>query len=1048
VSRKGSSAALEVRLLGELEVWHDGHLQPLPASKKTRALLAYLVATNNRSHLRERLCALLWDGPDDPRAALRWSLTKLRPLLGYAGAALVADRERVGFVGAGNTRIDVELVRGLLAAGVGGTATDTLREAVALYRGEFLEGLELPGCYRYHQWCVGERETLRALRTAALTELVARAGAEGDWETALRHARDRVAVDPLTEAAHVDVVRILGRLGRTREALAQYETCRRMVETELGSRISTALEQARRELGARGGAPETAGEATRPTPTSGGTPAAPSPTSLPASAAVAQDAIPSAIVREALPLVGRDVVRGAIEQAVADVVAGRGGATPVLLFVGDPGIGKTRLMDLVADEVETTSGTVLRGRAFEAEMIRPYGPWLDALPAGWLAGDAAADRTRLFETVADSLRALAAAGSVAILLDDVQWLDEASAALLHFIGRAPLGGRVLLACAARPGELGDNAAALRVVRTLNRERRLAQYRLEPLGQAETAALVRTVDAAVDVAEVFTASEGNPLYALELARAAAAGSPGLDGSLEALLDERLGRLDPAARDLLQWAAALGRSFAPEVLGAVTGLSSTDLLSALEHLEARGVVRPGATGYDFAHDLIRQAAYRRLSEPRRRLVHMQIARALDRSRAGDDTRAGEIAHHAAIGGDATLAAEASAAAGRRSLRLFALAEAAELATRGLAHLARVERLARVRLQIELYTVLVQTGQAGWRRVADLEASLSRAIVEAQEVGLHSEAARGFHARSILNFTDQNFERAREASLRAIEEVGGTGPDVRGRQLADSARCFLLLEREVPRAQALIGEARTLLGADAARVVNVAWAVGLINRYVGDRATAAQALAEAVDGFAREETHWERCQAMAQRVMLELEHGNPAAARQLCAPLREIAAKMTGGSEPSVAAALDALAARALGERAADAALATAIDELRTLDANAALAYVLNTAAAQDLAAGNSADAERRASAALAAAGVLDRRSEAALARATLGRLALARGDRATAEAELEATRADRATPLRLSARATKAVDDLSGALGAGSGSGLRAPTRRARRSAPPS
>ena len=71
---------LQIQLLGELGVYRDGERLGLPPSKKTRALLAYLVATR-RPHTRAQLCALLWDGPDDPRAQLRWSLTKVRPLV-------------------------------------------------------------------------------------------------------------------------------------------------------------------------------------------------------------------------------------------------------------------------------------------------------------------------------------------------------------------------------------------------------------------------------------------------------------------------------------------------------------------------------------------------------------------------------------------------------------------------------------------------------------------------------------------------------------------------------------------------------------------------------------------------------------------------------------------------------------------------------------------------------------------------------------------------------------------------------------------------------
>src|ERR671914_1623188 len=88
-----------IRLLGELQlVGRDGRAVALPASRKTRALLGYLIATG-QSHRRERLCDLLWDGPDDPRAELRWSVSKLRPIVNEPGATrLVSDREQIGFV--------------------------------------------------------------------------------------------------------------------------------------------------------------------------------------------------------------------------------------------------------------------------------------------------------------------------------------------------------------------------------------------------------------------------------------------------------------------------------------------------------------------------------------------------------------------------------------------------------------------------------------------------------------------------------------------------------------------------------------------------------------------------------------------------------------------------------------------------------------------------------------------------------------------------------------------------------------------------------------
>src|SRR5262245_33572704 len=100
---------LSIQMLGELSVRRAGEAVALPPSKKTRALLAYLALTA-RPQRRDRLCEVLWDQPDDPRAALRWSLNKLRPIVNDGACErLVADRERVGLHSA-DIEIDVKAV--------------------------------------------------------------------------------------------------------------------------------------------------------------------------------------------------------------------------------------------------------------------------------------------------------------------------------------------------------------------------------------------------------------------------------------------------------------------------------------------------------------------------------------------------------------------------------------------------------------------------------------------------------------------------------------------------------------------------------------------------------------------------------------------------------------------------------------------------------------------------------------------------------------------------------------------------------------------------
>src|SRR5688572_25193534 len=349
---------LHLQLLGELQVSRDGSAVPLPASKKSRALIAYLAATG-RPHSRERLCELLWEGPDDPRAQLRWSLSKLRPVV---GASLSGSRDRVE-LRRENIALDI-----LELCSPANATTEALERCSSLFRGEFLEGLDLPSCFRYQQWCAGERERLRKLHISVLAELTRRYGAT---EAGLKHARRRVIVDPFDEEAHASLIHLLGSLGESQDALRQYEESRGMFERELGRHPGPEIENARRAIG----------RAVRPSSTA------------------------SVGFEPESPFVGRS----------AELHQIRSTTSPVLIL-GEPGIGKSRLLEEVRP--------ALYGRAFASEMVRPYGIWIDAL--GNL--EAMTDRDHLFESVAKRV-------SGVVAFDDIQWIDEASAALLHYVAR-------------------------------------------------------------------------------------------------------------------------------------------------------------------------------------------------------------------------------------------------------------------------------------------------------------------------------------------------------------------------------------------------------------------------------------------------------------------------------------------------------------------------------------------------------------------------------------------------------------------------------------
>jgi TolB-like protein/Flp pilus assembly protein TadD len=209
---------LQIRVLGGLEVIRDGGVVTLPRSRKTRALLAYL-ALSRAPHRREQLCEMFWDVPDDPRGALRWSLSKIRPLVDEpACPRLLADRQSVELRIEG---VDIDLLSVEACAGTKAAAIDDLASAASSFRGPLLADLDLPENNGFHSWLLGLREDARKLQTSVLRSLTERLGATP--QEALPYARELVRVEPFDETAWALLIDTLANAGRNREIREQYE---------------------------------------------------------------------------------------------------------------------------------------------------------------------------------------------------------------------------------------------------------------------------------------------------------------------------------------------------------------------------------------------------------------------------------------------------------------------------------------------------------------------------------------------------------------------------------------------------------------------------------------------------------------------------------------------------------------------------------------------------------------------------------------------------------------------------------------------------------
>jgi DNA-binding SARP family transcriptional activator/alpha-beta hydrolase superfamily lysophospholipase len=232
---------LEIHVLGELEVRRGGVPLALPPSRKSRALLAFL-AVQRAPQRRDALCELFWELPDDPRAALRWSLTKLRGLLNDEHRErLTADRERV-YINLEDVVVDLHLAQAARGEHeIGRLDAEGARKALALFRGPFLAGLDLTGELLFESWRLGQQERIRRLHLDLLEVLTSKIDHASHEYSAL--LRRQIELDPGDESAHARLIAALATSGATAEADQQKDASTRML-AELGPFDERALDNA------------------------------------------------------------------------------------------------------------------------------------------------------------------------------------------------------------------------------------------------------------------------------------------------------------------------------------------------------------------------------------------------------------------------------------------------------------------------------------------------------------------------------------------------------------------------------------------------------------------------------------------------------------------------------------------------------------------------------------------------------------------------------------------------------------------------------------
>jgi tetratricopeptide (TPR) repeat protein len=311
-------------------------------------------------------------------------------------------------------------------------------------------------------------------------------------------------------------------------------------------------------------------------------------------------------------------------------------------------------------------------------------------------------RQRLYEALARAV--LGENQSLLLALDDLQWSDQETLEWLHYLLRFDSGAPLLVVATLRLGEVPDNHPVAAFVLELRRDGVCTDIELGPLDEAQTATLAAHVAgqayAPGQAAQLFQDTEGNPLFVVETVRAGVDGgnqepesgeedvspvsrppvsvSPVLPPRVQAVIEARLAQLSPSTRELAGLAAAIGRAFTLDVLVEASHEDEMVLVQSLDELWARRIIRDqGADVYDFSHDKLREVIYASLSAARRRLLHRQVAQALETLYVDSlDTVSGQIAAHLEGAGALYRAFHYYERAAQHATSIYAHREAARL------------------------------------------------------------------------------------------------------------------------------------------------------------------------------------------------------------------------------------------------------------------------------------------------------------------------------------------------------------------------------------
>jgi DNA-binding SARP family transcriptional activator len=694
-----------------------------PATRKARALMAFLVMNQEADVGRESLLELFWPDadPERSRACLKTALWSIRRCLATLGADpddfFLATKSIVRWTGGTNCDA-LEFAK--LAAH---DEAKSSREALQLYHGDFLEG-------DYDNWTVSERERLAALYERVLARV---ATMSKDTEAAQRF----IARNPYDEDVYATLIEAELTAGRRSSAVAWVERCRNAL-LEVGEKPSPAFE-----------------------------------TRFGAIARI--DVTPPNELT--LPFAGREVELALLTGRFSDVATGRGNIT---LVHGDAGIGKSTLLGRAA-QLATENNLRLLVVHCGDQVPSTFGSWRTIFNAVTREDFDTFVATHAGDPTAAIVQAIAAQLSepTALVVDDAHELTAGSFEILVALAKAA-ASRHAVVVGLRPEGLSNLRSQLADVP-------FEELPIRPLARGDLRwALAHALgDEQPDLLDVlYNRTLGHPLFfagllnSLVTAGVLARDRNGwrlakpldadfeLPDSIKRFIETRLSSRGETPRRVA-CALALEPVASADDLMAVLGMEEPSVLDALDDLLALGLIVQPDSGpqFAFSHDLIREVAAVGLNAGRRAVLHRAFARRIE---ASDETESSlRLARHANAAGEFLLAAQSYLKSAERALQDHAVQDAVDRCCAGVRSAERLEPSVAREILLALHATAAHAAIAGGD-ATDAIAEARVAVSLARASGNFRECVQAILALAVVEGVAFHIQEQRSDAVEAAENA----------------------------------------------------------------------------------------------------------------------------------------------------------------------------------------------------------------------------------------------------------------------------------------